>query len=116
MRTILAAIILLVRRQLRLQAMTTWNATRSLLPICESTATPHNAPNHCIVAAEPPITRSLAGPLRTGTEASALAHASPHQIMTQGTKAWAASLGFRWQTIPYGAGNSCVERFCLIWP
>jgi hypothetical protein len=39
----------------------------------------------------------------TAQQASALAYASPHQIMTLGTKAWAASLGFRWQTIPYGA-------------
>ena len=57
----------------------------------------------------------------TAHQAWALANASPNEIMRLGTKAWAASLGFVWQTLPSrpwygGAGDYCQAKFCLMWP
>ena len=53
----------------------------------------------------------------TKSQAWALATATPHTTARLGTKGWAASLGFQWQTLwsLFGA-NGCTVRFCLLVP
>jgi hypothetical protein len=51
----------------------------------------------------------------TAFQAWQLSNAAPHEITRLGTKAWAASLGFRWQVVfsfP-GWANACDAKFCM---
>jgi hypothetical protein len=54
----------------------------------------------------------------TKMQAWALVGAAPHQGVRLGDLAWAASLGFRWQTIRAvrGAEDYCTARLCIAAP